>query len=186
MRTQDLGYMDEDGFIFLTDRKKDMIISGGENIYSAEVENAIYEHPAVDTCAVIGIPDEQWGEKNARRHCAQSRSFHNGSGTHRLLQGTAGGLQVPAQRSLPKRTPPSQRSGKNPQAPAARTLLEREKEACELNGKPRQSCFALSRLMALPRSTSSNSTWRKSTSSRSLPSRFAPWSLAPLRSARLR
>lgn len=63
MRTQDLGYMDEDGFIFLTDRMKDMIISGGENVYSAEVENVIYEYPAVESCAVIGIPDDQWGEK---------------------------------------------------------------------------------------------------------------------------
>ena len=63
MRTQDAGYMDEDGFIYITDRMKDMIISGGENIYSTEVENKIYEHPAVESCAVIGIPDDKWGEK---------------------------------------------------------------------------------------------------------------------------
>ena len=62
MHTQDAGYMDEDGFIYITDRMKDMIISGGENIYSSEVENEIYEHPAVESCAVIGIPDDQWGE----------------------------------------------------------------------------------------------------------------------------
>jgi long-chain acyl-CoA synthetase len=62
MHTGDIGYMDADGFIYVVDRVKDMIISGGENIYSAEVEAAIYQHPAVAMCAVIGIPDEKWGE----------------------------------------------------------------------------------------------------------------------------
>lgn len=58
----DGAYMDEDGFIFIVDRMKDMVVSGGENVYSAEVENAIYKHPAVAACAVIGIPSERWGE----------------------------------------------------------------------------------------------------------------------------
>ena len=62
MHTGDLGYMDEDGFIYIVDRLKDMIISGGENIYSNEVEDAIYQHSAVQECAVIGIPSERWGE----------------------------------------------------------------------------------------------------------------------------
>jgi acyl-CoA synthetase (AMP-forming)/AMP-acid ligase II len=61
--TGDAGYMDEEGFIFLMDRLKDMIVSGGENVYSAEVENALGQHPAVATSAVIGIPSEQWGEQ---------------------------------------------------------------------------------------------------------------------------
>lgn len=60
--TGDAGYMDDDGFIFLMDRVKDMIVSGGENVYSAEVENALGQHPAVATSAVIGIPSDQWGE----------------------------------------------------------------------------------------------------------------------------
>ncbi|MFY9212326.1 MAG: long-chain fatty acid--CoA ligase [Aestuariivita sp.] len=60
--TGDAGYMDADGFVFLMDRVKDMIVSGGENVYSAEVENAIGQHPAVATSAVIGIPSDQWGE----------------------------------------------------------------------------------------------------------------------------
>ena len=63
MHTGDGGYMDDDGFVFVVDRIKDMIITGGENVYSAEVENAIYQHPAVAMCAVIGVPDEQWGER---------------------------------------------------------------------------------------------------------------------------
>jgi acyl-CoA synthetase (AMP-forming)/AMP-acid ligase II len=60
--TGDMGKIDEDGFLWLVDRKKDMIISGGENIYSREVENAIMQHAAVSECAVIGLPDAKWGE----------------------------------------------------------------------------------------------------------------------------
>ncbi|NOJ47712.1 AMP-binding protein [Bradyrhizobium archetypum] len=62
-RSGDVGYLDEDGFLYLTDRKKDMIISGGENIASSEVERIIYELPQVREVAVIGMPDERWGEK---------------------------------------------------------------------------------------------------------------------------
>jgi acyl-CoA synthetase (AMP-forming)/AMP-acid ligase II len=63
MHTGDGGYMDERGYVFIVDRIKDMIITGGENVYSAEVENALTKHPAVSACAVIGIPDESWGER---------------------------------------------------------------------------------------------------------------------------
>jgi acyl-CoA synthetase (AMP-forming)/AMP-acid ligase II len=63
MHTGDAGYMDEEGYVFIVDRIKDMIISGGENIYSAEVENALSSHPAVQACAVVGVPDEHWGER---------------------------------------------------------------------------------------------------------------------------
>ena len=62
LRTGDAGYMDEDGFVYIHDRIKDMIISGAENIYPAEVESAICDHPDVAEAAVIGIPDDQWGE----------------------------------------------------------------------------------------------------------------------------
>lgn len=60
--TGDMGYLDMDGYLYIHDRKQDMIISGGENIYPAEVENAIYDHPAVESAVVFGIPDPQWGE----------------------------------------------------------------------------------------------------------------------------
>ena len=60
--TGDAGYLDSDGYLYLVDRVKDMIVTGGENVYSTEVENAIASHPAVLQVAVIGIPSEQWGE----------------------------------------------------------------------------------------------------------------------------
>jgi acyl-CoA synthetase (AMP-forming)/AMP-acid ligase II len=62
LRTGDAGYLDENGYLYLHDRVKDMIISGAENIYPAEVENAIYGHPSVAEVAVIGVPDQKWGE----------------------------------------------------------------------------------------------------------------------------
>jgi fatty-acyl-CoA synthase len=61
-RTGDAGYLDEAGFLYIYDRVKDMIVSGGENVYPAEVESALYGHPAIADVAVIGVPDERWGE----------------------------------------------------------------------------------------------------------------------------
>ncbi|MGO4328113.1 long-chain fatty acid--CoA ligase [Cupriavidus sp. 2TAF22] len=87
LHTGDGGYMDEQGYLFIVDRIKDMIVSGGENVYSAEVENVIARHPAVAACAVIGVPHEKWGEAvhavvvmrpgmtvdedDVRRHCRE-------------------------------------------------------------------------------------------------------------------
>ncbi len=62
MHTGDGGYMDEDGYVYVVDRIKDMIVTGGENVYSAEVENCIAQHPDVAQCAVIGVPSDEWGE----------------------------------------------------------------------------------------------------------------------------
>jgi acyl-CoA synthetase (AMP-forming)/AMP-acid ligase II len=62
VRTGDAGLMDEDGYVFISDRVKDMIVSGGENVYPAEVENAMYGHPDIAEVAVIGVPDPKWGE----------------------------------------------------------------------------------------------------------------------------
>jgi acyl-CoA synthetase (AMP-forming)/AMP-acid ligase II len=63
MHTGDLGFMDGDGYLTVVDRLKDMIVSGAENVFSAEVENAVNTHPDVATCAVIGLPDASWGER---------------------------------------------------------------------------------------------------------------------------
>ena len=60
--TGDLAYFDDEGYFYIVDRKKDMFISGGENVYPAEIEKVLYQHPAVHMCAVIGLPDAKWGE----------------------------------------------------------------------------------------------------------------------------
>jgi len=60
--TGDLGYMDEDGYVYLVDRSKDIIVTGGENVYCTEVEDVLYRHPAVLEAAAFGVPDSKWGE----------------------------------------------------------------------------------------------------------------------------
>lgn len=62
LQTGDVGFLDEDGFLTLVDRSTDMLITGGENVYPAEIENALYQHEAVKECAVFGVPDDRWGE----------------------------------------------------------------------------------------------------------------------------
>ena len=61
--TGDIGYLDADNFLYVVDRAKDMIITGGFNVYSAEVEQVLMEHPTIQDCAVIGPPDDKWGER---------------------------------------------------------------------------------------------------------------------------
>jgi fatty-acyl-CoA synthase len=61
--TGDIGYLDSDGYLYIVDRAKDMVITGGFNVYSAEVEQALMAHDAVRDCAVIGLPDDKWGER---------------------------------------------------------------------------------------------------------------------------
>jgi len=62
-RTGDIATIDDDGFVFIVDRAKDMVLRGGENVYCAEVESALYEHPAVAECTVFGVPDDRLGEE---------------------------------------------------------------------------------------------------------------------------
>jgi acyl-CoA synthetase (AMP-forming)/AMP-acid ligase II len=61
--TGDIGYLDDESYLFIVDRAKDMIITGGFNVYSAEVEQVLLAHPAVQDCAVVGLPDDKWGER---------------------------------------------------------------------------------------------------------------------------
>jgi acyl-CoA synthetase (AMP-forming)/AMP-acid ligase II len=62
LRTGDIGRLDEEGFLYIVDRKKDMILSGGQNVYPADIEAVMREHPAVADVAVVGVPSERWGE----------------------------------------------------------------------------------------------------------------------------
>ena len=95
-RTGDIGRVDDDGYVFVEDRLKDMIISGGENIYSIEVERVLAEHPAVVEVAVIGVPDEKWGE--AVKAVVALDPGDTESELIAFAPGTAGGLQVPEDR----------------------------------------------------------------------------------------
>ena len=124
LRTGDAGYLDDEGYLYLHDRMKDMIVSGGENVYPAEVENVLLSHRCVADAAVIGVPDARWGEtvkaivvpaagiafdeEDVMAHCPRQ------SGP---LQGTH--LGGPHRRAAP------QPVGKDPQARAARALLGR-------------------------------------------------------------
>ena len=105
--TGDLGYVDEDGFFFIVDRKKELIIRGGYNVYPREVEEVLYAHPAVAEVAVIGVPDDRLGEEVKAVVVVRARRW--ASRGHRLLQGADGRLQVPAlvefRDELPKNAP---------------------------------------------------------------------------------
>ncbi|MBW1819553.1 MAG: AMP-binding protein, partial [Deltaproteobacteria bacterium] len=63
LHTGDLGKLDDDGFLYIVDRKKDMIITGGENVFPREIEEVLYTHPKILEAAVIGLPDPDWGER---------------------------------------------------------------------------------------------------------------------------
>ena len=94
-RTGDIGQVDAGGYVYVEDRLKDMIISGGENIYSPEVERVLSEHPAVAEVAVIGVPDDRWGEVvKAVVGLKPGRLGHRG-GDHRVHRRAARAVQVP-------------------------------------------------------------------------------------------
>ena len=98
--TGDLGYLDESGYLFLTDRKSDMIVSGGENVYPNEVENVLYTHPGVLECSVVAASDERWGEiVHAVIVIRDGRRDHP-RGDHRALPPNTGRLQVPEEGDL--------------------------------------------------------------------------------------
>lgn len=94
-RTGDVGYLDNDGFLFLTDRKKDMIISGGENIASSEVERVIYQLAQVSEAAVIGLPDEKWGERVVAVVVLKTGAKLSGEELDRHCRAHLGGFKVP-------------------------------------------------------------------------------------------
>jgi fatty-acyl-CoA synthase len=110
-RTGDVGYLDADGFLFLTDRKKDMIISGGENIASSEVERVLYQMSQVLEAAAVGLPDSQWGERVAAVVVLRPGTTLTLEELQAFCRGKLGGFKLPRQLVL-RETLPRLPSGK--------------------------------------------------------------------------
>ena len=128
----DVGHVDEDGFVFLSDRAANMIISGGVNIYPAEIEQVLIEHPAVADVAVFGIPDEEWGEQvKAAVELADGYEPSAELEAELLLfaRAPAGRLQGAAHRSTSRTSCPRHPTGKLYTPPAARQVLGRAGDA---------------------------------------------------------
>ena len=121
-RTGDLGRVDADGFVFVEDRIKDMIISGGENIYSPEIERVLAEHPAIMEVAIIGVPDDRWGETVKAVVSLKPGQTATPERADRLLPRAPRGVQVPDLRRHP-RGPAAQPHRQDPQARPAQALL---------------------------------------------------------------
>jgi acyl-CoA synthetase (AMP-forming)/AMP-acid ligase II len=107
LHTGDIGHIDADGYLHLTDRKKDMIITGGFNVYPATVEQVIWGHPAVQDCAVIGVPDPKWGEAVKAVVELNPGADRHRRGNHRPVQGQAGKRDGPKSVDFIERLPRS-------------------------------------------------------------------------------
>lgn len=106
-RTGDIGWVDRAGYLYLLDRKKDMVITGGENVYSSEVEAALYQHPKVHECAVIGVPDERYGEALLAAVVAAPDSELTQAELVAHCRGRIGGYKIPRRFVFLERLPKS-------------------------------------------------------------------------------
>ena len=131
LRTGDAGYMDSDGYLYIHDRIKDMIISGGENIYPAEVESAICDHPDVAEVAVIGVPDDKWGEAVKAIVVMKPGKKATSSDIINFTRERIAGFKTPKIGRL-HRCAAAQRLGQDPAAASARSVLGGEGSAGEL------------------------------------------------------
>ena len=122
LRTGDGGFLDGEGYLFLTDRVKDMIVSGGENVYPIEVEEVLSQHPGVADVTVIGVPDPRWGETVTALVIAAPGNAPRGGGSRRLRAGSPGRLQAAAQRRVRRRVP-AHPDRQGPQARPARKVF---------------------------------------------------------------
>ena len=122
LRTGDAGYLDEDGYLYIHDRIKDMIISGGENIYPAEVESAICDHPDVAEVAVIGVPDDKWGEAVKAIVVMKPGKKATPSDIIDFTRERIAGFKTPKIGRL-HRSPAAQRLRQDPAPASARSLL---------------------------------------------------------------
>ena len=104
-RTGDLATIDPDGYVRIVDRKKDVIITGGENVYSTEVENALYQHPSVLEAAVIGVPDEEWGEAIKAFVVLKEGVEATGAELKTFLEGRLAPFKIPKSFDFPSSIP---------------------------------------------------------------------------------
>jgi acyl-CoA synthetase (AMP-forming)/AMP-acid ligase II len=95
--TGDIGYLDEDNYLFIVDRAKDMVITGGFNVYSTEVEQALMQHPDVQDCAVIGLPDDKWGERVTAVVQLRSGAAASADQLRAFARERLGGVKTPKQ-----------------------------------------------------------------------------------------
>ena len=128
--TGDLAYCDEDWYFFIVDRLKDMFISGGENVYPAEIEAALYQHPAVHMCAVVGVPDPKWGEVGLACVVLKPGATVTAEELIAFLARQPGALQSAAPRRIPGRL--ADLGGR--QDPEARAA-EREENSADGSGR---------------------------------------------------
>ena len=128
--TGDMAVWDEDSYIHIVDRKKEIIISGGENISSIEVERAIFSHPAVFECAVVAAPSDKWGEVPAAIVVLQARPI-----LHRRRNDDVSGkaprqIQAAAHHRIFRGAATQNRHRQDPQDDSQREILGRQREAC--------------------------------------------------------
>jgi long-chain acyl-CoA synthetase len=124
LKTGDAGCLDADGYLHIVDRLKDMIISGGENVYSAEVENCLHDHPAVAECAVIGLPHPHWGEQVVAAVHLRDGSATSVEDLDAHCRARLGGYKVPKRYILSDHPLPKGATGKILKPEIRRTLLE--------------------------------------------------------------
>ena len=124
--------VDDEGYVYVEDRLKDMIISGGENIYSPEIERVLAEHPAVMEVAVIGVPDDRWGETVKAVVSLEAGRLGDRGRADRLLPRAPGAVQVPASRSTSstrcRATPPARSSSASCASPTGRAATARRSD----------------------------------------------------------
>ena len=119
-RTGDVGLLDAEGFLYLTDRKKDMVISGGENIASSEVERVLYQHEGIEDAAVVGLPDERWGERVIAVVVLRPGVEMDLAALQVHCAGKLGGFKIPKQLVLRKELP------RNPSGKILKRVLREE------------------------------------------------------------
>jgi acyl-CoA synthetase (AMP-forming)/AMP-acid ligase II len=124
MHTGDAGVLDDEGFLYVQDRTKDMIVSGGENVYPREVEDVLYKHPAVADAAVIGVPDPKWGEAVKAVVVVKAGQTARRRRADRALPRPARRLQATALGRLRRRAA-AQSERQGAEARAAREVLDR-------------------------------------------------------------